>query len=65
MAIRLGLEGSIKPDGYEIFNGSVIFWFEDGEAAGEVLKRLRKEGIPYEVEWDEEGAMGIVLKRER
>ncbi len=61
---RLGIDTALSPDEYEIFNGTIVFWFGDPTQIRPILKRLQEAGIPFNVEWDrEEGLMGISLKR--
>ena len=61
---RLGIEQAPKPQEYEVFNGTVVFWFGNASEVKTILVKLKEAGIPYQIEWDrEEGLMGISLKR--
>ncbi len=61
---RIGVDAVPHPQEYEIFNGTIVFWFGDPSQVRPVLEKLRESGIPFNVEWDrEEGLMGISLKR--
>ena len=61
---RIGFHADIHPDEYEIFNGTIVFWFGDPTQIKPLLQKLREAGISFEIEWDrEEGFMGISLKR--
>lgn len=61
---RLDIENGVCPDAYEIYDGKVIFWFEDPSATRELVKRLRGK-IKCDILWDrEEGLMGIAVPRE-
>ncbi len=62
---RLGINQLPSPSGYEIFNGTIIFWFDTPEEIRRVLHTFREKGINYSIEWDrEEGLTGVALKRE-
>ena len=61
----IDLKIATKPDEYEMFNGSIIFWFYDSSKVKEVLRKMNEKGVPYRVEWDrEEGLLGVCVKRE-
>ena len=62
---KIKINTNVKPDEFEVFNGSVIFWFYSAAKVKDVVEGLRQNNIPYQVEWDkEDGIMGISLKRE-
>jgi len=61
---KIGEEGGVYPDEFEVFNGTVVFWFQDSGAVKGVLKKMKERGVLYEIEWDrEEGLMGIAIKK--
>ena len=62
---RYDIAVDYSPDEYEVFNGTVIFWFYEGGKLHKVLKKLKEVGVDYNVQWDrEEGAVGLALKRD-
>ena len=61
---KIGILEKIKPDEYEIYNGTIVFWFNNEGTALSIVKKIKEKSIPYQVQWDEEGLIGIALKRE-
>ncbi len=63
LARKVDING-VRPDAFELYDGKVIFWFEDPATTRELIKKLKGK-IRYDILWDrEEGLMGIAVPRE-
>jgi hypothetical protein len=61
---KIEYKEAVKPDEFEIYNGTIVFWFNNEGTALSIVKKIKEKDLNYEVRWDSEGLIGIALKRE-